>query len=239
MQERTLLSVIVITYNQEEYISQTLDSILSQEQGYPYEIVIGEDYSTDGTKRIIEEYAKKYPEIIKPIYNKPNLGLIKNYFNTLSLCSGKYIMECAGDDYWLPGKVKKQIEFMEANPDVGMCYGVVRVWDEKIQEFQGLIGAQRKTIQEIVQNCTIPAPTVCFRNELIKKYVKEINPVEKDWLMEDFPMWLWLSKESKIQFLNEEFAVYRKIENSISHSLDVEKHIKLNISGVKIIRFFF
>lgn len=238
MQERTLLSVIVITYNQEEYISQTLDSILSQEQGYPYEIVIGEDYSTDGTKRIIEEYAKKYPEIIKPIYNKPNLGLIKNYFNALSLCSGKYIMECAGDDYWLPGKVKKQIEFMEANPDVGMCYGVVRVWDEKIQEFQGLIGAQRKTIQEIVQKCTIPAPTVCFRNELIKKYVKEINPVEKDWLMEDFPMWLWLSKESKIQFLNEEFAVYRKIENSISHSLDVEKHIKLNISGEKIIRFF-
>lgn len=239
MRERPLLSVIVITYNQEKYISQTIDSILSQEQDYPYEIVIGEDCSSDGTKGIIEEYAKKYPEIVKPIYNNPNLGLIKNYFNTLSHCSGKYIMECAGDDYWLPGKVEKQIKFMEANPNVGMCYGVARVWSEETRKFQKeLMGAQRETIQEIVKSCIIPAATVCFRNDLIKKYVKEINPVEKDWLMEDFPMWLWISKESKIQFLNEEFAVYRKIENSISHSLDVEKHIKLNISGEKIIRFF-
>ena len=125
-----MFSVAIITYNQEKYISQTLDSILNQQHDYKYEIVIGEDCSTDKTKQIIEEYVAKYPEIIKPLYNNPNKGLINNYFNVINHCQGKYIMECAGDDYWLPGKVKSQIEFMENNLDVGMCYGKVKFWNE-------------------------------------------------------------------------------------------------------------
>ena len=130
-----MFSILVITYNQEKYIAKTLDSILSQEHDYKYEIVIGEDCSSDGTRAIIEAYANKYPLIIKPIYNNPNLGLIKNYFNTLAQCTGKYIMECAGDDWWLPGKVSFQIDYMEKHPDVGMCYGRAKRFIESKRKY--------------------------------------------------------------------------------------------------------
>ena len=126
-----LLSIAIITYNQEKYISQTLDSVLQQEHEYSYEIVIGEDCSSDGTRKIIEDYVEKYPDIIKPLYNIPNKGLIANYFNVLNHCSGKYIMECAGDDYWLPGKVQYQIDYMEKHPDIGMCYSKAKIFDEQ------------------------------------------------------------------------------------------------------------
>jgi glycosyltransferase involved in cell wall biosynthesis len=120
------LSVAVITYNQTNYIAQTLDSIIEQRHNYLYEIIVGEDYSTDGTRDILLKYKERYPDIIKLILNESNLGLIKNYFNVISQCSGKYIMQCAGDDYWLPGKVSTQITFMEDNPDVGLCCGGIQ-----------------------------------------------------------------------------------------------------------------
>ena len=75
------LSVCIITYNQEKYLPQALDSILNQEHNYSYEIIVGEDCSTDNTRKVLEDYATKYPDIIKPIYNNHNLGLLKNYYN--------------------------------------------------------------------------------------------------------------------------------------------------------------
>lgn len=239
MQE-IMFSVAVITFNQEIYISQTLDSILNQEHDYKYEIVIGEDCSTDKTKQIIEEYVAKYPEIIKPLYNNPNKGLINNYFNVIAHCQGKYIMECAGDDYWLPGKVKNQIEFMENNPDVGMCYGKCKAWNENKQIIENkYFGSDRKSFEFLLKKGNdIPALTVCLKNELVQKYIREIEPQEKKWLMEDYPMWLWFAHESKIQFIDDVFAVYRVLENSASHNVDVEKSIRFN-SNIEVIRKFF
>lgn len=224
MNENIMFSVLVLTYNQENYIRQTLDSILYQDHEYSYEIIVGEDCSTDNTKKIIEDYVTRYPDIIKPIYNKTNKGLIKNYFNSLSQCSGKYIMECAGDDYWLPGKVKAQIEFMENNHHVGMCYGKAQIWNETRCEYEKrLFGAKKETFNELLQGNGIPAPTVCFRNELIKRYIYEVKPLERNWGMEDYPEWLWFSKNSKIFFMNSIYAVYREFASSVSHYVNFEK----------------
>ncbi|MEE1211697.1 MAG: glycosyltransferase [Treponema sp.] len=104
--DELIFSVVVIAYNQEKYIEKTLDSILSQEHSYSYEIIIGDDCSSDKTPQIIEEYRKSYPSIVKPIYNSKNLGAMNNYYNTISKVKGKYIMICGGDDYWLPLKVE-------------------------------------------------------------------------------------------------------------------------------------
>lgn len=239
MQE-LMFSVAVITYNQEMYISQTLDSILNQQHNYKYEIVIGEDCSTDNTKKIIEEYVEKYPEIIKPLYNNPNKGLINNYFNVINHCQGKYIMECAGDDYWLPGKVKSQIEFMESNLDVGMCYSKARVWNENKQKFEkNISGSAIKSFEFLLTNGnSIPALTVCLRSNIVKNYICEIKPQEKNWLMEDYPMWLYFSHESKIKFFDKETAVYRVLEDSASHSTDINKMIKFEESVYDIRQFY-
>jgi glycosyltransferase involved in cell wall biosynthesis len=120
-QRKPLVSVIIITYNQENYISQCIESILNQKTNFDFEIVIGEDASTDNTKRIIENYALTYPDIIFPYYHKKNLGLLRNYFQTIEKCSGKYIAQCAGDDYWIdPQKIQIQVEFLEKNPKYQM-----------------------------------------------------------------------------------------------------------------------
>lgn len=239
MQE-IMFSVAVITYNQEKYISQTLDSILNQEHDYKYEIVVGEDCSTDNTKKIIEEYVEKYPDIIKPLYNNPNKGLINNYFNVIAHCKGKYIMQCAGDDYWLPGKVTRQIEFMESNLDVGMCYSKARVWNENKQKFEkNISGSAIKSFEFLLTNGnSIPALTVCLRSNIVKNYICEIKPQEKNWLMEDYPMWLYFSHESKIKFFDKETAVYRVLEDSASHSTDINKMIKFEESVYDIRQFY-
>ena len=224
-----LVSICVITYNQEGYIAQTLDSILSQEHNYPYEIVVGEDCSTDGTKKIIEEYVEKYPDIIKPLYNNPNKGIIGNYFNVISYCRGKYIMECAGDDYWLPGKVKTQVEYMETHPDVGMCYGKAFMLDVQTSIFlKREFGSKWETFPQLLQDNKVPALTVCMRKDVLSQYIKEINPLEKKWLMEDYPTWLWIAKNSKIKFLDFKFGVYRVGQVSASLDGNLEKMIRFS-----------
>ena len=121
------VSVVVLTYNQEKYIAQALESILNQERNFPIEILVNDDCSTDTTAEIVKHYKQKYPDVIRAYLQPVNSGAMKSYYNMLKLCRGKYFMNLAGDDYWLPGKMKLQFEYMENNPEVGMCFGKVKV----------------------------------------------------------------------------------------------------------------
>ncbi len=234
-----MLSVAVITYNQEKYISQTLDSILQQKHNYPYEIIIGEDCSSDGTRKIIEDYVKKYPDIIKPLYNNPNKGIIKNFFNVIEHCSGKYIMECAGDDYWLPGKVEKQIKYMEKHKNVGLCYSKASVFNQSNNSYlKKTRGKDRTKYEQLFMKNEIPALTVCYKKELVDSYMADVKPVEHNWLMEDSPMWLWFSKNAKIKFLNSITGVYRIFEESACHFVDEKKQKIFDESCLDIRRFY-
>lgn len=233
------LSVAIITYNQENYISQTLDSILTQKHNYSYEIIIGDDCSKDNTRKIINEYAEKFPSIIKPIYNEQNLGIIKNYFNVISHCSGEYIMECAGDDYWLPGKIEKQISLLQNDPTIGMVYSTAKIWQENKNCFsKKLFGSNKENFEDLMKFNDIPAPSVCFRNSLMKEYITDVQPIQKTWLMEDYPTWLWFGKNSKIKFINQPLCVYRENQESASHFVNFEKRIRFCKSTWDIQNFF-
>ena len=233
-----ILSVAVITYNQEKYITQALDSILEQEHNYSYEIVIGDDCSTDETRDILLKYKEKYPSIIKLLLNDSNVGLIKNYFNTLSHCSGNYIMQCAGDDFWLPGKICYQISFMESNPNVGMCYGKIQYLYDSENRLGEIAGSNTTTLSELLVKNDISAQTVCMRNIYIKKYIEEIDPLSKGWYCEDYPLWLWISYKSKIHFMDDLFAVYRLRQKSTSRPSDYEKIISMYENIISIRKYF-
>lgn len=222
--EDILLSIAVVTYNQEKYISKTLDSILNQKHEYSYEIIIGEDCSTDGTRAVIEEYVLKYPNIIRPLYNDSNMGIIGNYFNVIRHCHGKYIMECAGDDFWLPGKVLTQINYMEENKDVDLCYGNVIQYLNDSGEYRVVKNKGYEIFRDLLRLNTIPAVTVCFKRDKIVEYIKQVSPEQKDWKMEDYPLWLWISLNGKISYLSKDIAVYRVFNDSLSHFVDVNKY---------------
>lgn len=234
-----LVSVAIITYNQEKFISQTLESILSQKHRCTYEIIIGDDCSTDRNREIIESYREKYPEIIKPIYNQNNLGLIKNYFNVMAQCRGKYIMQCAGDDWWLPEKLSIQVDFMETHPDIGMCYGKAQTYIDGKKKYGKKIGEKRESFESLLGGNTIPAVTACFRRDLLEKYLEDINPLGKDWLMEDYPLWLWFSHESKVYFINKVLASYRVLDESASHNSDIIKILRFKQGEADIKKFYY
>jgi glycosyltransferase involved in cell wall biosynthesis len=239
---KPLFSVPMLTYNHADYIVEALDSIISQEHSYPYEIIIGDDCSSDNTRQILLDYQKKYPDIIILLLNEKNLGLIKNYFNVIKHCSGTYIMDCSGDDYWLPGKIVAQIPFMEAHPDIGLCYGLAKQYDQDRNRFITELTGEASCAFEYLLNESInpiPPLTICFRGEKLFQYIKEMKPETKEnWLMEDLPELLWFAKNSKIHFFNQIFAVYRIISGSISHTKDIEKKIAFIDSEIDIRSFF-
>ncbi|MBR4620612.1 MAG: glycosyltransferase [Salinivirgaceae bacterium] len=124
------LSVFVVTYNQEKYIRQCLDSILMQKVDFDYEVVIGEDHGTDGTRAICEEYAAKYPQVrLLPL--KERLGIARNWQRVLSECKGEYIAMCEGDDYWTDEKkLQKQVSFLDENNEYVMSFHDATIIDE-------------------------------------------------------------------------------------------------------------
>lgn len=112
------ISVIVCTYNQEATIARALDAILVQQCSVPFEIIIGEDASIDNTRKVCEEYARRYPDIIRIMPKAPNKGIVDNYYDCVREAKGEYIMECAGDDEWCPGRMQLCLATIENNPDV-------------------------------------------------------------------------------------------------------------------------
>ena len=119
-----LVSINCITYNQEEYVADAIEGFLMQKTDFDYEILIGEDCSTDNTRKIVEEYAAKYPDKIRLITSERNVGCRKKFTEGFSSNSkGKYIAECEGDDYWIdPYKLQKQVDYLEGNPECTLCF---------------------------------------------------------------------------------------------------------------------
>ena len=112
------VSVIVCTYNQENTIRRTLDAILSQKCDCAFEIIIGEDASTDDTRKICEEYVSRFPKIIRLMPKTKNKGIVDNYYDCVREAQGQYIMECGGDDEWCPGRIQLCLDAIRKHPEV-------------------------------------------------------------------------------------------------------------------------
>ncbi len=126
-----VVSVVMVTYNHRPYIRQALDSVLEQETTFPYEILVGDDASTDGTGEIVKEYIQRNPGIICGVIRESNLGPTKNIYDLLLRARGKYIANCEGDDYWTDRKkLQKQVEFLEKNSAYSACTHDCRIVDE-------------------------------------------------------------------------------------------------------------
>jgi glycosyltransferase involved in cell wall biosynthesis len=223
------ISVIVITYNQEETISQTIDSILSQECDYTFEIIIGDDCSSDKTLQICLDYQSKHKEIIKLLSQDNNRGLIQNYADVLSLCNGDFIAQCAGDDYWCDNKkLQKQCDFLLNNTE----YGFVRTGNYNLNFETGKIskGDYHSTatgnVFEIAKYGTIAsAPTILFRRNLLKLIDFE-EFIRRRFSVEDYPLQAIMAKNTLFGYLPDFTAVYRQSAGTISKPQSREKKLR-------------
>lgn len=235
MNNLPLVSISCITYNHASYIKECIDGFLMQKTNFNFEVLIHDDHSTDGTEEIIKEYAKQYPDIIKPLFEKENqysLGKpIGSAVWNLPRARGEYIAICEGDDYWTdPYKLQKQVDFLESHPDYGMCYTKVKRFVPKNNKFIDEWGGPNETMDKLLIENTIPTLTAVFHKAIYYNYLTEIHPSKRGWLMGDYPTWLYFAQNSKIKFINETTGVYRICTESASHSNDLEKIIRFNNS---------
>jgi len=239
--EMPLASVVCFTYNHEKYIRQALDGFIIQRCSFPIEIIVHDDASMDDTANIIREYSIKYP-LIKAILQQENqYSKNKHFFEHIYTkeTNGKYIAVCEGDDYWTdPLKLQKQIIFLEANLDYGMCYTRARCYIQKKNKFGGYRGLPFGTFDTLLLYNVIPTLTVVMRKDLLVKYYSEIKPQEQKWLLGDWPKWLWMAKNSKIKYENCVTSVYRKLPESASSSENLEKMEKFFRSCINIKEYF-
>ena len=167
------LSVFVVTYNQEQYIRQCLDSIVMQQVDFDYEVIIGEDCSTDNTPQICDEYADKY-SFIHVFHHSKNLGLVKNWEFVLNKCIGEYVAMIEGDDYWTnPHKLQTQLKYLDSNKDCQICfYKPSLVFTDNVHRkqkeqdlllFNNIVTKSYKRF-EVYENWLILTSTVVFRN---------------------------------------------------------------------------
>lgn len=123
LEKNPVVSVKMITYNHRPYVANAIEGVLRQQSSYPFELVIGEDCSTDGTRDIVLHYQKEYPTHVRVITSDSNVGMVRNGFRTEWACRGKYIAWCEGDDYWHhPLKLQKQVDYLESHPEVGLVH---------------------------------------------------------------------------------------------------------------------
>lgn len=124
------VSVCVITYNQEKYIRQCLQSIVDQETNFNFEVIVGDDFSTDGTRQIVAEFADRYPGIIIPVLHANKVGGTENYVDSHNRARGEYVAHIDGDDLALPGKLQTQVNYLDANPDCSVVWHRMNVFDD-------------------------------------------------------------------------------------------------------------
>ena len=163
------LSVFVVTYNQERYIRQCLESIVTQKVDFEYEVIIGDDCSTDGTGAICDEFAAKYPQIL--VYHHPkNLGLLGNWEFVMNKCKGEYIALIEGDDYWIDeNKLQRQVDWLYAHQDYTLTFTRAEILYENgatpgIEQNLPYLEEREYSVEEICSRPITMSSSVVMRN---------------------------------------------------------------------------
>lgn len=204
------LSICCITYNQEKYIAQTLDGMLCQKTNFDFEILIGEDHSTDNTSNIILTYQQKYPDRITLLPLNKNIGVRKNFAKTLLAATGEYVAICEGDDYWTDTlKLQKQVDYLDANSDTDICFHNTQIYYENTGKMEQSNNANQPivtNIKDLIANWYIMTCSIVYRRNFA---------ILPDWFTSVFNtdyalQMLITAKGSKIAYLKDEMAVYRK-----------------------------
>ena len=235
MDKERLLSVCIITYNQEKYIEQAIESILMQKTDFTFQIIISDDCSTDETPDIIKKYSEKYPDKIKAFFQEKNLGPEKNYLFCFSQAKTKYVVINDGDDYFLsPDKLQKQVDFLENNPEYTICFHPVKkiYEDTGKTEYFPTFKMIRKGLNfnTLLNKNYIQTNSAMYRWLFNKENIKDYLP--EDLLPGDWYIHLLHAKAGKIKMLKDVMSVYRVNSQGIWFNQRMLKY------GIKIIKFY-
>lgn len=249
------VSIIVLTYNQEKLIGRTLDSILAQQCDFPFEIIVGEDCSTDGTLDVCRSYAERYPDIIRLFANKPNKGLVDNYYDCILEAKGEYIADCGGDDFWVDRfKLQKEADVLDGDPEITIVHtgwqyydeptGTVRPSGSEIHHHNYLkpVSEKGELFLPILSDTHGPLIHLCTamfrRNALMKCYNADTRLFrDKQFPCEDFQIVTSLARDGKVAYLPEVTLSYSVGKPSIMSLENLEKNYRFYIASIKLLHY--
>jgi glycosyltransferase involved in cell wall biosynthesis len=212
------LSVLMITYNHEPFIAQALESILAQCVNFDYEIVVGEDCSTDRTRDVLMDFHDRYPGRIVPLIRERNLGMMRNLEQTLSSCRGMYVALIEGDDYWTcVDKLQKQVDFLDTHPEYTICSHRVRI----LNEMSGERILEKSSSPKAGIFPSRPAGTYTIEDLLAENFIMTCTAMYRKskvgalprWFLElkvgDWPLCAFAARSGPIYLMDEVMAAYR------------------------------
>lgn len=210
-----MVSICCTTYNQEDYIRDAIESFIMQKADFKYEIIINDDASSDHTAEIVKEYEKKYPNLIKALYQKENQfsqGVDVWYYYNFLPARGKYIAICEGDDFWSdPFKLQKQVDILEKYSECSLCFHSVRRIEAASKKELNTIPKQLKEgfirQERIIQLHAndVPTPSLMFP----RKHIKALPQFYFECKVKDFPLQLYLGNLGPAYYLEDTMANYR------------------------------
>lgn len=202
------VSVCVVTYNQEKYIAECLESLVTQQTSFKFEIIVGEDCSTDGTRAIVQQYVEQYPDLVIPLFHENNVGAVENVKRVYKATKGKYIAHLDGDDMALPNKLQRQFDILEANPDCSICVHNMLAIDSEgnsIKRAFKCFPEKKYTLLDMyLINPFFIHSSKMFVNK-IDEYIDQLNVNALD-----IEVHIEQAKQGNIYFLNEELGIYRQ-----------------------------
>lgn len=222
------LSVHMITFNHAHFIAKALDSILMQRVSFEYEIVIGDDCSTDGTTEILKDYQRRWPDRVKPVFHATNVGMVRNAMETLANCRGEYVAFLEGDDYWTdPDKLQMQVDYLEEHDGCAICHHKVDhlAWPEGriIREFPPLkYRAFQSDGESLAKFNYIQTCSVVFRRKLLPPLDAQFQELS----LGDWPLFVLLSQRGWIGYVDRTMAHYRVHANNSWNSRPADYKIR-------------
>lgn len=228
-----LVSIRCLVYNHEPYLRQCLDGFVMQKTTFPFEAIVHDDASTDGSAAIIREYAEKYPDIIKPIYETENQfskhdGSMHRKIEAAVHPKSIYIALCEGDDYWTdPHKLQIQVDFLESHPDFSLTVHEYTEWDEKKKTYRPhQIRLLKDTKEDLTLTLDDYATGVFFTKTLTSVYRRAALQDSKfSQYSSKFDMTLFyaLMTQGKCRLFNRVMGCYRIQPNSVTSSKNIRK----------------
>lgn len=215
-----LVSIRVVTYNHARYLARCLEGILMQKTSFPFEVVVGEDCSTDGTREIAIDYARRHPETIRLLLSETNLGGVQNTLRVRAACRGAYHAFCEGDDYWIdPLKLQKQVDCLEAHPEYTLCFhDAFVVWEEQAcrpKYFCPIDLPASVTITDVISRpCFIPTASILIRSNVMHS----VPRWEREVLFTDLNIRLWSAHHGPLAYLREPMAVRRLVTTGMTNT---------------------
>lgn len=234
------VTVCVITYNQEKYIRQCLQSIVDQVADFDFEVIVGEDCSTDGTRAIVQEFAERYPDVVKPIYQEKNIGAgCHNYLVVHRAARGEYVAHIDGDDAMLPNKLQCQADVMDDNINCAASFHLMEIIDEKSIRsgafwLRESYNAQLGLEDIIIGHPNIGHSSIMYRSECLKDFLTNCN---SDFI--DLHIYVALARVGPLISINKLLGLYRigvglsANEKVLDLYFDVVDNISDVISGTK------